>query len=151
MKHFRGWLVVCLVSAALFMLVDIPVAQQQNLRTRTIFVAVMTPAVWALYLVLLYVFLHRPLQRSTGVYRKGAACRRGASDDGVFLWFKEQHKLNAVLVRLQSETESVERLSSGRQPASPVGRNSPTLSLVRGAAAAPTGGSPILAPPNGAL
>ncbi|ESL07207.1 hypothetical protein TRSC58_05109 [Trypanosoma rangeli SC58] len=151
MKHFRGWLAVCLVSVALFMLVDIPVAQQRNLRGRTIFVATMTSLVWLVYLMLLYVFLHRLLRRSTEVYRKRFVCCCSAIDGGVFLWFKEQHNLNATLASLRGETESMEQLLLYWWPSTHVGRNSLTRSMFMGAATTPVTGSPESVLANGAL
>ncbi|KAF8298366.1 hypothetical protein TcYC6_0067580 [Trypanosoma cruzi] len=151
MKHFRGWLVMCLVSALLFIVVDIPAAQQRNLRSRNIFVAIMTPVVWIIYLAVLYIFLYRPLRRSTEVYRKGHACGRGASDKGVFHWFKEQYKLNVTLTRLQGDTERMETLPVCWQPHSPASGGPPTNLHSLCVARTPIVGNSGLSSPSGSL
>ncbi|RNF07125.1 hypothetical protein TraAM80_03477 [Trypanosoma rangeli] len=113
--------------------------------------AVMTSVVWIVYLMLLCVFLHGSLRRSTEVYRRGFVCCRSAINGGVFLWFKEQHNLKVTLASLRGETESMEQLLLYRWPSTHVGRNSPTRQMLMDAATTPVAGCLESVSPNGAL
>ncbi|KEG14394.1 hypothetical protein DQ04_00491140 [Trypanosoma grayi] len=116
MWHLRGWLLMCLLSAALFIIVDIPAAYQRDVRSRHIFIAVMLPVTWGIYSVVLYICLYRPMRRMTEMYRNDVACDENTSGGSVFLWSKEQHLLNATIEHLRRDTEKTEKMAVYWQP-----------------------------------
>lgn len=65
--HLRAWLLVLLASAALLLVVAIPPLYSANTNDRTVYVAVMIPAMSILYGVFLYLLLFRPLRHCSAV------------------------------------------------------------------------------------
>ncbi|KAH9601406.1 hypothetical protein LSM04_001349 [Trypanosoma melophagium] len=112
MWRLRGWILMGFLSMVLFIVVDVPAAYQQDANRRRIFVAVMAPVVWVIYLTVFYLWLYRPLRRSMEMYKQGFSHNDGVPGKNAFLWLKEQKKLNDVLEHLREDTEGIKRMMS---------------------------------------
>ncbi|AYU82982.1 conserved hypothetical protein [Leishmania infantum JPCM5] len=104
--HFRGWIVMSLISVLLFTAVAVPAAYIPKTFWRTIYVAVVTPVVWVVYNVALYFVLCRPMAHCTSMFSRGECCKTKHADDtgDVTLLTKEMYQLNNVLHSLKCET-----------------------------------------------
>ncbi|CBH14858.1 hypothetical protein, conserved [Trypanosoma brucei gambiense DAL972] len=112
MRPLRAWFAMCLVAILLFTVVDVSALYVRGKATRAIFIAVIASSVWICYVLLLFIFLYRPLRRCTALYRTGCCCRNGSSaaNNGVRLWFKEQHSLDVCVEELRNGMVDIEGL-----------------------------------------
>ncbi|ORC92318.1 uncharacterized protein TM35_000045320 [Trypanosoma theileri] len=112
MWRLRGWILMGFLSVVLLIVVAVPAAYQQNADRRRIFVAVMIPVVWVIYLTVFYLCLYRPLRRSMELYKQGCSHNDGEANSHAYFWVKEQKKLNEALKHLRVDTENLTRLTS---------------------------------------
>lgn len=104
--YFRGWVVMGLLSAILFIIVGVPAAYIPTTGNRTIYVAVVTPVMWLVYNIIAYFFLYRPMIHCTSVFHTGSCCKTKYADgsNDVHLLTKEVFQLNNSLHALKCET-----------------------------------------------
>lgn len=94
------------ISALLFTTVAVPAAYIPKTFWRTIYVAVVTPVVWVVYNVALYLVLCRPMVQCTSMFSRGECCKTKHADGtgNVTLLTKEMYQLSNVLHSLKCET-----------------------------------------------
>ncbi|KAG8345417.1 hypothetical protein TRVL_03747 [Trypanosoma vivax] len=113
MLYPRSWIVLFIFSIVLFAVIAIPAAYQHNTRQRVILVTVSSAVAFLAYMVVLYIFIYRPLCRGMEIHELGYSSRDSAAPGGgLLLWFKEQHKLDVTIKCLQKGVADIEEATA---------------------------------------
>lgn len=105
--HFRGWLLMGSVLIILFMITVIPLGYISNSNARTVYVAVVAPVAWLLYVFLFYLIIYRPLIQCTATYEEDVSCRTRDGITSSLFTTREMHKLNRSVAALVRATEDL--------------------------------------------
>ncbi|CCW62041.1 unnamed protein product [Phytomonas sp. EM1] len=107
--YFRGWLLMGFALLVFLAALGVPLTFFTTLKVRTIYVLVVAPLLWLLYMFLFYFLIYRVLINFTSALNNDDNYNPDLGTQGYTTYTKEFHDLSGNLQTLSFETNELKK------------------------------------------